>query len=89
MGAVIQNKHYTVGANGPDRSLIGLAPRYDIKIVGGYSVPKFFIFLVTDFDNKSIRFNDLIYKQSFFSIKLIGGIRINTNEKEKKKKEKS
>lgn len=89
LGAVIQNKHYTVGANGPDRSLIGLAPRYDIKIVGGYSVPKFFIFLVTDFDNKSIRFNDLIYKQSFFSIKLLGGIRINTKEKEKKKKEKN
>ncbi len=86
LGAVIQNKHYTVGPNGPDRGLIGLAPRYDIKIVGGYSVPKFFVFLVTDFDNKSIRFNDLIYKQSCFSIKLLGGIRINTKEKEKKKK---
>lgn len=89
LGAVIQNKHYTVGANGPDRGLIGLAPRYDIKIVGGYSVPNFFVFLVTDFDNKSIRFNDLIYKQSFFSIKLLGGIRINTKEKKQKKKEKN
>lgn len=86
LGAVIQNKHYAVGENGSDRGLLGLAPRYDIKLVGGYSVPKFFLFLITDFDNKSIRFNDLIYKQSFYSIKLLGGFRFNTKESKKNKK---
>ena len=80
LGAVIQNKYYNV--NGMPRGYLGLAPRYDIKLVAGYSAPKYFVFLVTDFDNKSIRFNDLVFKQNFYSIKLVAGIRIH-NEIEK------
>jgi hypothetical protein len=82
-GAVIQNKIYNV--NGLPRSNLGLAPRYDIRFIFGYTVPKYFIFLVSDFDNKSIRFNDLIYRQSFYSIKILGGIRLTTREEKRKK----
>lgn len=86
LGAVLQSKFYSV--NGLTRGFVGLAPRYDIRFVGGYSVPKYFVFLVTDFDNKSIRYNDLVYRQSFYSIKLVAGVRLNKKEKEKKHKNK-
>lgn len=82
-GGAIQNKYYN--ANGITRGFLGLAPRYDVRFIGGYSVPKYFIFIVTDIDNKSIRFNDLIYRQSFYSIKLVAGIRLDKKEKKSKK----
>lgn len=72
-GPVIQSKFYNY--NGNTRGIIGLAPRYDIRIMGGYSKPEYFIFLVTDFDNKSIRFSDLVFRQYFYSIKIVGGYR--------------
>lgn len=84
LGAVIQNKIYNVG--GISRGFLGLAPRYDIKFVGGYSTPSYFLFLVTDFDNKSIRFNNFVYRQSYYTLKLVGGIRLNKEEKKKKDK---
>ena len=80
-GPVIQAKYYQV--NGDFRGFLGLAPRYDIRIMGGYTTPKHFLFLVTDFDNKSIRFNDLIYRQSFYTIKLVGGYRFPVKENKK------
>jgi len=82
LGGVIQAKSYNVKDN--SRSFLGLAPRYDIKIVGGYSSPSFFLFLVSDFNNKTIRFNDLVIKQSFYTLKLVGGIRLNALIKKKK-----
>jgi hypothetical protein len=48
--------------------------------MGGYTVPNYFLFLITDFDNKSIRFTDFVYRQSFYSIRLVGGIRFNTKK---------
>lgn len=86
LGAVLQSKFYTV--NGTTRGFLGLAPRYDIRFIGGYSVPRYFVFLVTEIDNKSIRFNDLVYRQSFYSIKLVAGIRFNVKKEEEKKKKK-
>lgn len=78
-GAAVQGKFYV--ADEVSRGFLGLAPRYDIKIIGGYTVPRYFIFLVTDFDNKSIRFSDFVYRQSFYSIKLVGGIRLDRKDK--------
>ena len=72
-GPVIQSKFYSYSGN--SRGFLGVAQRYDFRIMGGYSKPEYFIFLVTDFDNKSIRFNDLVIRQYFYSIKLIGGYR--------------
>ncbi len=73
VGFSVQSKFYS--KDDVSRSFLGLAPRYDIRLIGGYSVPKFFVFLITDFDNKSIRFDDFIYRQTFYTIKLLGGIR--------------
>ena len=85
IGAAIQLKNYAL--NDANRGFLGLAPRYDIKFIGGYTVPKYFVFLVTDFDNKSIRFTDFIYRQSFYSIKIVGGFRFDTKaQREENKK---
>lgn len=83
LGGVIQSKFYTIA--GESRGFLGLAPRYDIRLMGGYSRPEYFIFLLTDFDNKSIRFSDLIYRQYFYSIKIVGGYRFPEKIKKKKK----
>jgi hypothetical protein len=72
LGAVIQSKFYFSDQN---RGFLGLAPRYDIRLLGGYSNKKFFTFVVLEFDNKSIRFSDLKYNLNSHSIKIIGGIR--------------
>lgn len=74
LGAVVQAKGYSA-TSGADRVFLGLAPRYDFRLMGGYSVPDWFVFLVTDFDNKSMQFNDLTFRQYFYSIKLVAGKR--------------
>ncbi len=74
VGGVIQSKFYVLSND--TRGFLGLAPRYDIRLLGGYSDKKYFAFLVTEFDNKSIRFSDLKYNMNYYSIKLLGGIRL-------------
>lgn len=81
IGGVFQAKFYE--NNGLPRGFLGLAPRYDFRMMGGYSVPSWFIFLITDFDNKSIRFGELIYRQNYYSIKVVAGKRF--PEKSRKK----
>ncbi len=83
-GGVIQNKFYTI--DNYQRSFLGLAPRFDIRFIGGYSEPRYFVFIVTDFDNKSINYSNLKYNQTFYSIKLVGGIRFDNKEDKKKKR---
>jgi len=78
-GPVIQAKYYQL--NGDFHGYLGLAPRYDIRLMGGYTTPTHFLFLVTDFDNKSIRFNELVYRQYFYTIKIVGGYRFPKKEK--------
>ena len=85
LGGVIQNKFYN--SNGNLRANIGLAPRYDIRFIVGYTVPRYFIFLLSDIDNKSIRFNSLVYRQSFYSLSLVGGIRLDTKKEKRRRKE--
>jgi hypothetical protein len=80
-GGVFQAKFY--GGTGTTRGFLGLAPRYDVRLFGGYSASNYFIFLLTDFDNKSIRFGHLIYKQQFYNIKVVLGKRISTGKKKK------
>ncbi len=74
IGPVIQIKNYI--ASGQTRTFLGFAPRYDIGIIGGYNVKKYFVMLLTEFDNKSVKYFDLKISQNFYSIRLIGGIRI-------------
>lgn len=79
LGPVLQLKAYEV--NEENRYILGFAPRYDIRFIAGYNVPKFFVNLIAEFDNKSIRINDLAYRQSFYTVKLIGGFRIGKKKK--------
>jgi hypothetical protein len=72
-GPVLQYKSYS--NNDFYRAFLGLSPRIDIRLNVGYNVEKYFINLITEFDNKSIRFTDLTYRQTFYMIKLVGGIR--------------
>jgi hypothetical protein len=74
LGPVIQSKFYTLETG--VKGFLGLAPRYDIRLVGGYSNNQRFFLLATNFDNKSIAFNKLTYKQYFYTIRLVAGIRI-------------
>lgn len=84
LGAVIQSKFYAF--DGTSRGFLGLAPRYDVKFIAGYNQPRYFLLFVTDFDNKSIRFNDFSYRQTFYNLKIVAGIRLNKKEDRKKGK---
>lgn len=82
LGFVVQSKFYR--SDSINRGFLGLAPRFDVKFIAGYNQPKYFVMLVTDFDNKSIRFNDLAYRQTFYNIKIVGGIRLDRKKKKQK-----
>lgn len=73
-GGVIQSKVYTFDQT--TRSVLGLAPRIDLRFIAGYSKPNYFFWIVTDFDVKSIRFQEMRYNQTFFMFKVIAGIRL-------------
>jgi hypothetical protein len=79
LGPVIQIKGYET----PDYSklFLGLAPRFDMRFMGGYSSDERFFFIVTDFDNKSIRYNELNYRQLYYAIKFVAGIRFGVSKK--------
>ncbi len=74
IGPVIQSKFYTIDKG--IQGYLGIAPRYDIKFVAGYSTLERFFFLAGNFDNKSIRFTNLTYRQFFYTIRLVVGLRI-------------
>lgn len=79
VGPVVQFKEYETSDY--SRIRLGLAPRFDLRFMGGYSSDEKFFFLVTDFDNKSIRFDDLKYRQIYFALKLVAGYRFKEKEK--------
>lgn len=85
LGGVIQNKFYTT--LGKTRSFLGIAPRVDFRLLGGYSKPSYFILLNTDFDFKTVKIQDLQYNQTFYSIKLVLGVRIKTKNSKRKDSE--
>lgn len=85
LGLVIQNKSYfTAGTN---RNFLGLGFRYDVRFVAGYNRPHFFMMFVSDFDNKSFRFNEVKFFQTYYNLKLAAGYRFD-NKKDRKKKKK-
>jgi hypothetical protein len=82
IGFVMQSKFYL--ADSTTRGFFGLAPRFDVKFIAGYNQPRYFVMFVSDFDNKSIRFNDLAYRQTFYNLKIVGGIRLEPRKKKKR-----
>lgn len=87
LGAVLQTKVYTTYDKPEGRSFLGLAPRMDLKFIGGYNDERYFCHLDTDFDIKSARYQKLTYRQFYYSIKLVGGIRLKEKVKKSKRKE--
>jgi hypothetical protein len=82
-GPVVQSKFYIISEAA--RGFLGLAPRYDLRLIAGYNVPKWFVMLSTEFDNKSIRFNELKYKNNSYTLRLVAGFRLDKKEKIKEK----
>jgi hypothetical protein len=78
VGPVIQFKEYQTEDFSQIR--MGLAPRFDLRLMGGYSSGEKFFFIVTDFDNKSIRFDDFRYRQVYFALKFVAGYRFKEKE---------
>jgi hypothetical protein len=83
-GPRIQLKSYNV--NGVGTSLMGIVPRYDVRLIAGYTVPQFFAMFSLELDNKSIVFQNLKYKQSFYRMRLSIGYRFKTKEEKEKTK---
>lgn len=83
LGGVLQAKIFS--DNNDTRGFVGLAPRLDLRFVIGYSKPRYFLWLQSNFDVKSIRFKDVSYRQNYNTLQLIGGIRLDKKEKDKKK----
>jgi hypothetical protein len=72
-GGVLQEKGYK--SEQANRYFIGLAPRYDLKIMIGYTQHDLFTMLHFEIDNKTIRLNQFKYNQSYYTIRIIGGYR--------------
>lgn len=79
LGGVIQTKNYSF--DGTNRGFLGLAPRLDLKVQGGYNVDNWFLMLTSSFDNKSIRFNEFQYQQVYYYLRLTYGYRFKKNKK--------
>lgn len=81
-GPVIQSKFYIV--NGSTRGYLGLAPRYDIRFLGGYNTRRWFVMLSAEFDNKTVNFQDFKYRNHSYTARIVGGIRLNPIKKKSK-----
>lgn len=73
LGLVLQTKFYEF--NNTTRGFLGLAPRIDLRLQGGYNVENWFLMLDAAFDNKSIRFNDVRYRQNYYYLRFLYGYR--------------
>lgn len=85
LGGVIQSKFYAAGLT--TRGFLGLAPRIDLRFIAGYSKPKYFFWLTTEFDVKSISYKEIKFRQVYHRIQLVAGIRLDKKEKKKKRKD--
>ena len=82
-GPRIQGKTYSV--NGASTTLLGIVPRYDLKLIAGYNVPKFFAILSFELDNKSIVFQKFKYHQTYYRMRLSVGYHFKEKAKKKPK----
>jgi len=73
LGMVIQSKFYNFGNT--NRGFLGLAPRLDFKLQAGYNVENWFLMLTSEFDQKSIRFKEFRYNQTYYNLRLTFGNR--------------
>lgn len=86
LGGALQAKGWNF--QGLSRGYVGIAPRIDLRFIAGYSKPKYFFWFVTDFDIKSLGFLEMKYNQTYYSLQLMGGVRLDKKDKKKKSKRK-
>lgn len=84
LGPRLQIKSYKI--NDSDTGLAGIVPRYDLKAIFGYNVPRYFVMMHIEVDNKSIHFSDFKYNQTFFYLKIQTGYRFKEKESKKSRK---
>lgn len=77
LGGVLQAKYY---AYSKTRSFLGLAPRVDLMIQGGYNVENWFVMLTSSFNQNNIRFNDFRYNQFYYNIGVTYGYRFHSKK---------
>lgn len=82
IGGVIQAKYFKT--DDVARGFLGLSPRIDLNLSAGYNIVDWFLMLNASYDNKRIKFNELRYRQSYYSISLIGGYRFKYKDKKLK-----
>ena len=73
LGAMTQIKTYDF--DGTPIAQSGFVARYDIKIIGGYTKENFFAMLESQFNNKSIVYDNFKFRFFYHSIKLAVGYR--------------
>lgn len=73
IGAVIQAKSYSY--HSITRSFLGLSPRFDLRLQGGYNVNNWFLMLTSAFNQRHIDFNNFKYNQYYYYVKLTYGYR--------------
>lgn len=83
IGGVVQAKFYSVGKL--TRGFLGIAPRIDLRLLAGFSKSRYFFWIVSDFDIKSIRYKETSYAQTYYQLKFVGGVRLNKKKGKKKK----
>lgn len=81
LGAVVQAKFYQFGTE--TRGFLGLAPRIDLRLMGGYNVDKYFVMLTGEFDTKSFKFDELKYRHVYYELRITGGYRFRNKKKKK------
>lgn len=84
-GPRLQIKAYEV--NGSSTGLAGIVARYDFKAIFGYNVPRYFVMMHIEVDNKSIHFSDFKYNQTFFYLKVQTGYRFKEKLPKKMRKQ--
>lgn len=82
-GGVIQAKFFRFDGF-RNRGFLGLAPRMDLQFILGYSKAKYFVWLHTNFDVKSIRFREMAYRQVYNTVRVTAGLRLDKKEKKKR-----
>jgi hypothetical protein len=86
LGPRLQYKAYKI--NDIETGKGGIVARYDLKVIFGYNVPRYFVMMHIEVDNKSIHFDSFKYNQTFFYLKVQTGYRFKEKlpKKEKGKK---
>jgi len=73
LGPVLQFKGYATPSY--TKLNMGIAPRMDLRFLGGYTTNEKSFYIVTDFDNKTIRFGDFNYRQVYYALKFVAAYR--------------